>query len=121
MDEALLHILQHSLGLDEYGQGGQYRNHYVAGGDDVTKCQDLVALGYMREREGMPPSLTGGSPVFNVTSAGIDAVALESPKPPKVSRSKQRYRRYLEFGDCFESFLDFCRWDAAPDRSWNAK
>lgn len=38
----------------------------------------------------------------------------------KVSRSKQRYQRFLEYGDGFHSFLDYCRWDAAPGRSWNS-
>ena len=37
----------------------------------------------------------------------------------KASRSQQRYRRFLEYGDGFASFLDFCRWDAEPARSWN--
>lgn len=59
MNKELLHILQHSLGLNEYGQGNQYRNHFVAGGDDVRKCRELVALGYMRERK--DNGLTGGS------------------------------------------------------------
>jgi len=37
----------------------------------------------------------------------------------KPSRAKQRYRRFLEYGDSFQTFLDFCRWDADPRRSWN--
>src|SRR3990172_6881171 len=37
----------------------------------------------------------------------------------KISKSKQRYLRYLEYGDMFNSFLDFCHWDAQPERSWN--
>lgn len=37
----------------------------------------------------------------------------------KGSKSQQRYRRFLEYGDCFESFLAYCRWDADPARSWN--
>ena len=40
----------------------------------------------------------------------------EPRKPEKVSRSKARYLRYLEFGDSFDSFLDFCRWDASVQR-----
>jgi len=44
-----LQILQHSLGLDEYGQGEMYRNHFCAGGDDEGTCRALVALGYMRQ------------------------------------------------------------------------
>jgi len=120
MNKELLHILQHSLGLDEYGHGNQYRNHFVAGGDDVRKCRELVALGCMRELK--DNGLTGGSPWFSVTQAGIDAVALESPKrppEPKLTRSQKRYRRFLEYGDGFDSFLEFCRWDSAPERSWN--
>lgn len=38
---------------------------------------------------------------------------------PKVSKSKERYQRYLEYGDGFISFLNFCYWDADPARSWN--
>lgn len=41
-------------------------------------------------------------------------------KPPKkISKSKQRYQRYLEWSDCFNSFIDFCYWDAHPEREWN--
>lgn len=36
------------------------------------------------------------------------------------SRSSQRYQRYLEYGDGFESFLDYCRWDSEKERSWNS-
>ena len=117
MEKELLQILQHSLGLNEYGQGSQYRNHFVAGGDDVRKCRELVEMGCMKERS--DNGLTGGAPWFSVTTKGIDVVALESPAPPKVSKSKQRYRRFLEYGDGFDSFLDFCKWDAEPERSWN--
>ena len=38
----------------------------------------------------------------------------------KLSKSKQRYQRYLEYGDMFNSFLDFCYWDAKPERCWNS-
>lgn len=37
----------------------------------------------------------------------------------KPSRHQARYRRFLEYGDSFDTFIEFCRWDAAPDRSWN--
>ncbi len=36
-----------------------------------------------------------------------------------ASRSQQRYKRFLEYGDSFEGFLDYCRWDSEPERSWN--
>jgi len=37
----------------------------------------------------------------------------------KPSRYAERYQRFLEYGECFDSFIDFCRWDADPERSWN--
>jgi hypothetical protein len=37
----------------------------------------------------------------------------EIGKIRKPSRYADRYRRYLELGDCFASFIDFCMWDAA--------
>lgn len=91
-----LGILQHTLGLDEYGQGSMYRNHYVG---EEPVCRELVALGFMRERA--DNGLTGGSPWFSVTEAGKQAIAAQSPKPPKVSRAQQRYRDWLdEDGTC---------------------
>lgn len=32
----------------------------------------------------------------------------------KLTRSQARYQRYLEYGDYFDSFIDFCRWDPLP-------
>lgn len=40
-------------------------------------------------------------------------------KVRKPSKSAARYSRFLEYGDCFDSFIQFCRWDAEPERSWN--
>ena len=37
----------------------------------------------------------------------------------KMTASQARYRRYLEYGDGFESFIDYCRWDSNGERSWN--
>lgn len=37
----------------------------------------------------------------------------------KASRSTARYQRYLEYGDMFQSFIQFCYWDSDPERSWN--
>jgi hypothetical protein len=38
---------------------------------------------------------------------------MDMGKIRKPTRSQQRYRRYMEYGDSFDSFIDFCRWDAA--------
>lgn len=96
-DPALLGILQHSLGVDEYGQGNQYRNHYVAGGIDVERCRQLVDLGYMKERPAS--AISGGDPWFSVTAAGVGAVAVLSPPAPPPKKRTQ-WDEYLDRDSC---------------------
>ena len=99
-----LEILQHSLGVDQYGQGRQYRNHFYAGGLDVTTCRELAEIGLMREFASSP--LTGGDPAFFVTSEGKRKMAEESPPPPKRTRAQQRYDDYLKE----DSSMTFGEW-----------
>ena len=117
MKTELLQILQHSLGVDQYGHGRQYRNHFYADGKDISLCKELEAMGFMWSEK--PSPLTGGSIPFFVTEEGKKAMADNSPKPPKLNRSKQRYQQYREYGDSFDSFLDFVRWNSEPERPWN--
>jgi len=99
MTPAQLHILQHSLGVDQYGRGQQYRNHFCAGGKDRDTCRELVAVGYMTEHKAS--DLTGGDPLFTVTQEGRRAMAEASPKPPKLTPGQVRYRDWLKVSDCF--------------------
>ena len=99
-----LEILQHSLGVDRYGQGQMYRNHFCAGGSDEDICRQLVALGYMTT------FTRSYLPYYNctVTEAGKAAVREQSPPPPKLTRSQQRYRRFLNMdtGYSFKEWLE---------------
>ena len=96
---------------------------------------------YVREYYGVPACVgrrvvAYGKPGIIVADRGnYIGVTLDSEKPGTVSnyhpvdgieygemgkvrpmtRSQARYLRYIEYGDCFDSFLDFCRWDASPD------
>lgn len=100
-----LHILQHTLGVDKYGLGEQYRNHYVGGADE---CRPLVAMGYMTEHKAS--EITGGDPLFTVTDKGKKAVKDESPKPPKITRSQQKMIDYRDFADAYDcTFKDFLK------------
>jgi hypothetical protein len=103
MTTAHLQILQHALGLDEYGRGTFYRNHFCAGGKDERLCRELVEAGHMEQ---VPTSEL--FPYFNcrVTPKGIDYVAFNSPTPPKLTRSQQRYRRYLQ-SDSGYTFIEY--------------
>lgn len=103
-----LEILQHSLGVDQYGQGEMYRDHFCAGGDDEVICRELVDLGYMRVFAPNASPL----PYYNcrVTQEGKDAVRRESPPPPKLTKSQQRYRAFLkaDTGRSFGEWLKDC-------------
>lgn len=101
-----IEILQHSLGLDEHGQGKSYRNHYVSGDgcDGWDTLLDLVSRGLMTRSPGS--SITGWDDCFTVTEAGRAYVAEHSPKPPKLTRAQRRYRDFIA-ADCG---LSFCEW-----------
>ena len=104
-----LQILQHSLGVDQYGRGEQYRNHFATGpgGSDWDVCQELADLGLMKRYE--PKAWMGGMYCFVVTDAGKAFVAEKSPAPPKLTRSQKRYREFLK-DDFFEgNFMDWLK------------
>lgn len=112
-----LHILQHALGVNEYGQSshrpnsddfhGCYRNRFITSPDcpDGLQCQALVSQGLMQDHGSQ--SLAGGMHCYTVTDAGYLAMKDASPKRPKISRSKQRYQRFLRADGVFDSFKDF--------------
>lgn len=111
MTAAELHVLQHSLGVDQYGRGNQYRNRFVTGPetDDFPICRALVALGFMVDHDAQ--AITGGMHCFSVTDAGRAAMASESLRPPKRTRGQERYAAWLR-ADCPVPFIEWCR--AAP-------
>jgi len=104
-----LDILQHSLGVDQYGQGKQYRNRFVTDADtpDGQSCEALVALGMMKNH-GPMGDLSGGMNVYVVTPTGIDAVALKSPPAPKLTRGQKRYEQYLQ-SESDETFIEWLK------------
>jgi len=108
----MLHVLQHSLGRNQYGKNPNvredYRNHYCAseGHHSFAACREAVALGLMLEWT--PSEISGGDYVFVVTYAGRAYVAEHSPAEPKRSRGQDRYRRYLA-ADCGKSFCEWLR------------
>jgi len=109
MSPEQLHILQHALGVDKYGQGKPYRDYYCCGLDDAATLLDLrvlVTLGYMREGHKINE---GRDQYFFVLPSGLSAMRGHSPKPPKVSRGRQRYLEFLN-SECGMSFGEFLKW-----------
>jgi hypothetical protein len=110
-----LEVLQHTVGVDQYGRGPKYRNYFCAGDDDETVCRELVSMGYMKQHP-----TTDNLPYFNcsATDDGIRAMMAESPKPPKLTRGQQRYADWLKVSDFSPDmkFIDYCRMkDRAED------
>ena len=113
----MLQILQHALGTDKYGRGGQYRSHFVtgAGSTDHAACMLAVEHGLMTRHGGN--ALSGGDDIFIVTRAGVDYVSRNSPAPPpepKLTRSQKRYRAFLNA----DTGLSFAEWLGVPRRAW---
>lgn len=116
MNEKQLHILQHSLGLDKYGRGTCYRNHFVTGegSNDHPDCMALVEAGYMGVRKNHP--LAGGDDGFWVTELGKIAAREHSPSPPKLTKGQQRYQDYLRY-DSSMTFIEYIKYRDAKDKS----
>lgn len=100
-----LEILQHSLGVDKYGRGSMYRNHFCASGDDEDVCRSLVALGLMQQH-----ATTEMFPYFNcsVTELGKTVVRECSLKLPPRTRSGKRYDEWLD-ADCGMKFAEWIK------------
>lgn len=112
-----LHILQHALGLDQYGRGREYRNRFVTGPGttDYPACVRLTEQGLMIRRVGN--ELTGGDDCFFVTDAGRAYVRKVSPAPPKLTRDQKRYRDFLA-ADSGMTFIEWLqRFTEEPNRS----
>lgn len=110
--ESALHILQHSLGVDQYGQGDQYRDHFVTGecSDDHPTCMALVADGLMRRWPAV--KVYGEMDLFRVTDAGRAYVREHSPEPPKLTSGQRRYQRWL---DGAADWMTFGEWLRTPE------
>lgn len=105
-----LEILQHTLGVDEYGRTQKgftpyTRNYFCAGSSDEPTCRELVALGFMTQHK-----TTEIYPYFNcsVTDAGKKSMHEESPAARKLTRSQMRYRAWLD-ADCGMTFFEWMK------------
>lgn len=105
-----LHILQHSIGADQYGRivRGGGRNHFVTGegSKDHADCMALVSAGLMTRRGGS--AISGGDDIFHVTAAGKEHVARHSAAAPTLTRSQRRYGAFLD-ADCGLTFGEWLK------------
>ncbi len=113
----LLHILQHSLGVDAFGRGEQYRNRFVTGEGSIDHpiCMEAVERGFMTRHAGN--ALTGDMDLFLVTDEGRAFVAETSPKPDRKQLARDRYSRFLDLSEVMPdlTFRQFLRDYATPN------
>lgn len=100
-----LHILQHALGADQYGQIDHQRNQYVS--SPTPDLLALVSAGLMHDH-GYRELFQGHC--YTVTDTGRAAMLAASPAPPKLTRAQKRYQQYLEWSDpCGGTFREFLK------------
>jgi hypothetical protein len=72
-------------------------------------CGNYIGVNFDKDKPGV---ISNCHPAWEVQY-------LEMGKIRKMTRSQERYQRWLEYGDSFDEFIQFCYWDASPERSWN--
>lgn len=111
MNPEHLHILQHSLGLDQYAQGSMYRNRYVCDPNPDTIA--MLSMGWLKDCG--PQEMMSNMHYYEVTDAGKIAMFAASQKPPKLTAAQRRYKAFLR-ADCGMTFIEWLKASAKCDR-----
>lgn len=98
---------------DYYGVPAEIGRRVTVDGEPGVIASDFGAHIGVQFDSQKPSAILPCHPTWRVEYQGMGQV-----RP--MTRSQRRYLRYLEYGDCFDSFIDFCRWESAPERSWNS-
>jgi hypothetical protein len=99
-----MHILLHSLGLDNRTDV-PYRDYYATDPDDAALLA-MVGKGWMSKGRHIP----GGLCYFHVTDGGKSlAMAHHAARKPKLTPAQRRYRKWLDIADRYScyTFKDF--------------
>ena len=116
-----MEVSVHELEIMRHTISDQNRNWFGTSKEskDCNAFERLASKGLATKRSA--PSFWGDDFVFSLTEKGCELVKENepAPAPEKLTKGKARYRRYLEWNDCFDSFIEFCRWDADPEHEWN--
>lgn len=106
-------LMQHTCGLSN----GEKRNFFGTSLNckDSNEFELLVNMGLATKQNA--PSWSGDDVCYSLTDEGKWIAKDTMPVSPKLTRGQKRYERYLEYSDCFDSFLAFCYWDA--EQKWS--
>ncbi len=109
LDEQCARVLLHMLGLTR--SESPYRNHYVAGpGHHSSDALDRLVGAGLVEATRRPGFLLDDSINYRATDAGrAVALAEKERRRPRLTRSQERYRRWIDSG-CADSGWPFGDW-----------
>lgn len=74
---------------------------YGDAGIIAKDCGHYIGVNFDKDKPGV---IRNCHPTSEVKYLGMGKIR-------KMTKAQERYRRFLEYGDCFDSFIDFCRWD----------
>lgn len=110
LSKPLRDIIQHALGVDQYGNHVSCgsRNYFMVPSNtpDGLLCEILVAYGLMNRQANFPSELFGGDEKYTVTENGKRIFFSGCPAAPKLTSSQRRYQAYLDS----DSGLTFFEW-----------
>lgn len=79
----------------------------------AADCGHYIGVNFDSEQ---PGEISNCHPTWEVVYGEMGTIRKLSARKAK---SKARYKRFLEFGDCFDNFSHFLSWDSDPARDWN--
>lgn len=102
-----IHILRHSLGLDDKGHGREYRNYYCSG-LDCDGYSDLIELEYFGLMK--LGKIDHKNHFFYVTEEG-KSEARKGVVYHKLTRDQKRYQAFRAWKDVYDdiTFLDWLK------------
>lgn len=113
-----LNILRHAIGYDDNGNDlypnarsdDERRNRFVTGPahKDGQNCQRNVEQGWMADHGAQ--TMMGGDHCYTVTDEGKSVVRLHAPLKKRLTKSQERYRRFLN-ADCGLRFGEWLKRD----------
>ncbi len=94
---------------DHYGVPAEIGRRVVVNGRAGVIAEDRGHhIGVLFDDD-KPAHISPCHPTWRVEYQGVGKVR-------RMTRSQRRYKRFLDVGDCFDSFIEFCRYDDAMRR-----
>lgn len=94
---------------EHYGVPAEYGRRVIVNGKPGIIAEDRGHhIGVLFDTD-KPDHISPCHPAWEVEYLGMGRVR-------SMTRSQERYRRYIEYGDMFDTFMDFVYWDMEKDK-----